>query len=85
MRSRQNGGVSWLWGLAICIPCLVPLLVIALVAGGGAGAIGSFLSDNALLVAAIATAAMLVAIAMGLIVRWAMYGTVGIRFLSKNE
>jgi hypothetical protein len=85
MRSRENGGVSWLWGLAFCLPCLVPLLVVALIAGGGAGAIGSFLSDNPLLVAIIALGVTVCALTMGLIVRRALYGTTGIRFLSKTD
>lgn len=85
MNSRHNGGVSWLRGLAICLPCLIPILVIALLVGGGVGAVGSFLSDHALLVAAIAAAVTLFALATGMIVRWAMYDTTGIRFLAKKE
>ncbi len=85
MSSGKKGGIGLLVTLGICLPCLLPIIGISLVAGVGASAIGSFFSDNALLVAATATAVILVAIAMGLIVRWAMYGTVGIRFLSKNE
>ena len=85
MTSREDGGVSWLWGLAICLPCLLLVLGLALVAGGGASAIGSLLSDNALLVAAIAAAVTICAVTMGLIVQRALYGTVGVRFPSKSE
>ena len=69
----------------ICIPCLIPILGLSFVAAGGASAISSFFSDNALLVAAIGAAVALVAIAMGLFVRWGMYGTTGIRFLDKGN
>ena len=85
MSSPRKGGIGLLLALGICLPCLLPLLVIALLAGGGASAIGSFFSDNLLLVAAIAAAATLFALATAMTVRWAMYGTVGIRFLSKND
>ncbi len=85
MSSSRKGGIGLLLALGICLPCLVPLLVIAVLAGGGVGAIGSFFSDNALLVLAIAAGVAVCALAMGMTVRWAMYGTAGIRFLSKND
>jgi len=85
MRSGRKGGLGLLIALGICLPCLIPILGISLLAGGGASAIGSFFSDNALLVAAIVTAVMLVAIAMGLLVRWGMYGATGIRFLDRGN
>jgi len=85
MKSSENGGVSWLWGLAICSPCVLLVLGLALVAGGGTGAIGSFLTDNPLLVAIIAVGVTVCALTMGLIVRRALYGTTGIRFLSKTD
>lgn len=85
MRSRRKGGLGLLVALGICLPCLIPILGISLVAGGGAGAIGSFFSDNALLVAAVGTAVAVVAIAMGLLMRRGMYGSTGVRFLDKGD
>ena len=85
MGSARNGGLGILVAFGICLPCLLPLLVVALVAGGGTGAIGSFFSDNALLVAIIAAGVTVCALAMGLIVRRALYGTTGIRFLSRRN
>lgn len=67
------------------MPCLLPIIGISLLAGGGASAIGSFFSDNALLVAAIAAGVTVCAVAMGLIVRWGVYGTTGIRFLDRGN
>ena len=51
---------------------LLPIIGISLIAGGGASAIGSFFSDNVLLVATIAAVTTLFALATAITVRWAM-------------
>ena len=85
MSSPRKGGIGLLLALGICLPCLLPIIGISLLAGGGASAISSFFSDNLLLVAAVAAAATLFVLATAMTVRWAMDGTAGIRFLSKND
>ena len=70
--------------LGLCLPCLLPILGIAVLSGVGTGAIGSFLSGNALLVAAIAAGVAVCALAMGPIVRRVLYGTTGICFVENR-
>ena len=66
MESKKSGW--WLFGLPvlICLPCLLPFIAGAVLAGVGAGAVGSFLSDNAFLLALLAALATLVALVVGL-------------------
>lgn len=84
MSSGQNFGPGLLLALGLCLPCLLPILGIAVLSGVGVGAIGSFLSDNALLIAGIAAVVTLVGMAVGLIVRRGVYGNTGIRFLDRK-
>ena len=84
MGSAGKGGLGLLVALGVCLPCLLPVLGIAVLSGVGTGAIGSFLSDNGLLVAIIAAGAAVCALTIGLIVRRALYGTTGIRFVEKR-
>lgn len=49
MDSNKGHGKWWLLGLPallICLPCLLPVLAVVILAAGGAGAIGSFVSGN---------------------------------------
>ena len=69
MGSAGKGGLGFLVALGICLPCLLPILGIAVLSGVGTGAIGSFLSDNSFLIAIIAAGATICALAMGMIVR----------------
>ena len=45
-------------GLAICIPCLIPLLLAAGIGAGAFSAIGAWFSDSALVLGAAAAAAV---------------------------
>ncbi len=84
MGSAGKGGLGFLVALGICLPCLRPVLGIAVLSGVGTGAIGSFLSDNGLLVAIVAAGVTVCALTMGLMVRRALYGTTGIRFVDNR-
>ncbi len=69
MESNERRGRWWLLGfaapLAICLPCLLPFILGAVLTGVGVGAIGSFLSDNAILIAIASSLAVLVALVIG--------------------
>ena len=67
MEPKRRGGLLWLAApLAICLPCLLPFILAAVLTGVGVGAVGSFLSDNAFLMAILIVLSMLVALLIGL-------------------
>ncbi len=75
MESKRKSGRFWFAApLAICLPCLLPFILVAVLTAVGVGAIGSFLSDNAFLLAILIVLAMLVALVIGLgvsrLTRW---------------
>ena len=47
-----------LLGLAICLPCLIPLLIAAGIGGAAVTALGAWFSDNGLVLAAAAAVAL---------------------------
>ncbi len=87
-RQREQGRGRRFWfaaPLAICLPCLLPFILAAVLTGVGVGAAGSFLSDNAFLLAILIAAAMLVALVIGLgVSRLTRWRRGGIRFLSRD-
>lgn len=87
MQPNEGRRKWWLLGLPllICLPCLLPFIAGAVLVGVGAGAVGSFLSDNAFLLAALAAAATLVALVAGLAVSRARGRGGAIRFVSRDE
>jgi len=87
MESNEKPGKWWLLGLPllICLPCLLPFILGAALVGAGAGAIGSFLSDNAFLLAALAAAATLLALVAGLAVSRARGRRGAMRIVSGDE
>ncbi len=67
MKSKGKSGLFWFAApLAICLPCLLPFVLGAVLTGVGVGAVGSFFSDNALWLAIPIVLAMLVAFVIGL-------------------
>ena len=67
MGSQRRRGLAWFAApLAICLPCLLPFILAVVLTGVGAGAVGSFLSDNAFLLAILIALAMLAALGIGL-------------------
>ena len=65
----RDDGRGWMWfaaPLLVCLPCLAPFLLGALLTGVGIGAAGSFLTDNGFLIAIITAAAMLLVFALAL-------------------
>ena len=67
MESKGKRGLLWFAApLAICLPCLLPFILAAVLTAVGVGAVGSFLSDNAFLLAILIALAMLVALVIGL-------------------
>lgn len=65
MKTDQGGGKWWLAVIPaalLCLPCLLPVLAVAFLAAGGAGALGSFLSGTGG-IAALVLATMLFAAA----------------------
>ena len=63
----QDAGRRGLWiaaPLLVCLFCLAPFLLGAVLTGVGIGAAGSFVTDNGLLIALIAVAATLLAFAL---------------------
>ena len=67
MESKGKSGRFWLVApLAICLPCLLPFILAAVLTGVGVSTVGSFLSDNAFLLAILIVLAMLVAFVVGL-------------------
>ncbi len=84
-RERARGRFWFAAPLAICLPCLLPFILAAVLTGVGVGAAGSFLSDNAFLLAIFIALAMLVAFVIGLgIARLARWRRGSIRFLSRD-
>lgn len=66
MGSQRKRGLAWFAApLAICLPCLLPFVLAAALTGLGAGAVGSFFSDNAFLLAILIALAMLAALVVG--------------------
>ena len=83
--SKSGRGLLWFAApLAICLPCLLPFILAAVLTGVGVGAAGSFLSDNALWLAIAIALAMLVALVIGLGVSRLVRGRGSIRFLSRD-
>ncbi len=82
----KKSGLFWFAApLAICLPCLLPFILAAVLTGVGVGAVGSFLSDNAFWLAILIILAMLVVLAIGLgISRLRGRGT-AIRFVSRDD
>ncbi len=84
-RERARGRFWFAAPLAICLPCLLPFILAAVLTGIGMGTVGSFLSDNAFLLAILIAAAMLVALVIGLgVSRLTRWRRGGIRFLSRD-
>ena len=82
MESKGKRGLLWFAApLAICLPCLLPFILAAVLTAVGVGAVGSFLNDNAFLLAILIAFAMLVALVIGLAIsrlaRWRR-GSIGI-------
>ena len=86
MESKGKSGIFWFAApLAICLPCLLPFIMAAVLTAVGVGTVGSFLSDNAFLLAILIVFAMLVALVIGLaIARLARWRRGSIRFLSRD-
>ncbi len=86
MESQGKRGLLWFAApLAICLPCLLPFVLAAVLTAVGVGTVGSFLSDNAFLLAILIVLAMLVALLIGLaIARLARWRRGTIRFLSRD-
>ncbi len=87
MESKGKSGLFWFAApLAICLPCLLPFVLAAVLTGVGAGTVGSFFSDNAFLLAILILLSMLVALAIGLgIARLARWRRGSITFLSRDD
>ncbi len=67
MKSKGKSGIFWIAApLAICLPCLLPFILAAVLTGVGVGAVGSFFSDNAIWLAILIALTMLVAFVIGL-------------------
>ncbi len=63
----KKSGLFWFAApLAICLPCLLPFVLGAVLTGVGIGAVGSFMSDNAFLLAILIVLSTLVALVVGL-------------------
>ena len=86
MESKGKRGLLWFAApLAICLPCLLPFILAAVLTAVGVGAVGSFLSDNAFLLAILIAFAMLVALVIGLSISRLVHWRRGsIRFLSRD-
>ena len=86
MASKGKSGLFWFAApLAICLPCLLPFILAAVLTGVGVGTVGSFLSDNAFWLAILIAFAMLIAFVIGLaIARLARWRRGSIRFLSRD-
>ena len=86
MASKGKSGLFWFAApLAICLPCLLPFILAAVLTGVGVGTVGSFLSDNGLLLAILIVFAMLAAFVIGLgISRLRRRGS-AIRFVSRDD
>jgi sulfite exporter TauE/SafE len=70
----RRGIFSFATPLAICLPCLRPFILAAVLIGAGVGSVGSFFSDNAFLLAILIALSMLVVFVIGLgvarLARW---------------
>lgn len=65
--SKPGRGIFWFAApLAICLPCLLPFVLGAVLTGVGVGAVGSFFSDNAFWLAILIVLAMLLSLVIGL-------------------
>jgi uncharacterized membrane protein YhaH (DUF805 family) len=85
MGSKGKRGRFWFAApLAICLPCLLPFILAAVLTGVGVGAAGSFLSDNAIWLAILIALAMLVAFVIGLAIARLRERRESIRFLSRD-
>ena len=83
MDSQRKRGLAWFVApLAICLPCLLPFILAAVLTGVGVGTVGSFLSDNAFLLAVLIVLSMLVALLIGWGIARLRRGSV--RFLSRD-
>ncbi len=86
MKSKGKSGRFWFAApLAICLPCLLPFILAAVLTGVGVGAAGSFLSDNAFWLAILIVLAMLVAFVIGLGISRLRGHRGSIRFLSPKD
>ncbi len=88
MRLESKGKRGLLWfaaPLAICLPCLLPFILAAVLTGVGVGAAGSFLSDNAFWLAILIVLAMLVAFVIGLGISRLRGRGSAIRFVSRDD
>ncbi len=84
-KSKGKASVFWFAApLAICLPCLLPLIAGALLTGVGVGAVGSFLSDNAILIAIAASLAVLFSLVIGWAVSRFRQRGGAVRSLSKD-
>ena len=84
--SKTGRGIFWFaTPLAICLPCLLPFVVGAVLTGIGIGAVGTFMSDNAILLAILIALAMLVAFVIGLGISRLRGRGSAIRFLSRDD
>ncbi len=85
MESKEKRGRLWFAApLAICLPCLLPFVLAAVLTAVGVGTVGSFLSDNAFLLAILIVLAMLVAFVIGLGISRLRGRRGSIRFLSRD-
>ncbi len=85
MESKGKSGRFWFAApLAICLPCLLPFILAAVLTGVGVGTVGSFLSDNGLLLAILIVFAMLAAFVIGLGISRLRGRHGSIRFLSRD-
>ncbi len=85
MKSKGKSGIFWFAApLAICLPCLLPFILAAVLTGVGVGAVGSFLSDNAFWLAILIILATLVAFVIGLAISRLRGRRGSIRFLSRD-
>lgn len=86
MESKGKRGLLWFAApLAICLPCLLPFVLAAVLTAVGVGAVGSFLSDNAFWLAILIVLAMLVAFVIGLGISRLRGRRRSIRFLSRHS
>jgi hypothetical protein len=84
--SKRGRSIFWIAApLAICLPCLLPFVLAAVLTGIGIGAVGTFMSDNAFLLAILIALAMLVAFVIGLVIaRLGRWQRGAVRSLSKD-
>ncbi len=86
MKSKGKSGIYWFAApLAICLPCLLPFILAAVLTGVGVGTVGSFFSDNAFLLAIVIVLAMLMALVIGLGISRLRGRGSAIRFVSRDD